>query len=136
MASKAFILTGLSLTLVLLVASEVSARDLAETSTKNVAEKANEDHKHVDGYGGGGHYGGGGGGPYGGGGGHYGGGGGQYGGGGGQYGGGGGHYGGGGGHGGGGGGHGGCRYGCCGYGCGRCCSYQGEAADEAAAGQP
>ncbi|CAH9108771.1 unnamed protein product [Cuscuta europaea] len=132
MSSKAVILIGLSLALFLLIASEVSARDLAQTSTQNVAEKANEDHKHVDGwgggspYGGGGHYGGGGGGPYGGGG-HYGGGGG------GPYGGD--------GHGGGGGGHGGggCRYGCCGrgyYGCQRCCAYKGEAVDAAVAGQP
>ncbi|XP_010557682.1 PREDICTED: glycine-rich protein 3 short isoform-like [Tarenaya hassleriana] len=115
MASKSLVLLGLFV--VLLVASEVAARDLAETSTHKNNEVAEETH-HPDQYGG--RYGGGG---------HYGGGGGHYGGGGGHYGGGGGHYGGGGGHRGGGGG-GGCRYGCCYrgyYGCSRCCSYAGEA---------
>ena len=123
MSSKLFILLGLCLAVSLLIASEVSARELAETtvhasSDTTEADKRNE---HIDGYGGGG-------GHYGGGGGHYGGGGGHYGGGGGHYGGGGGHYGG-----GGGGGH--CRHGYCGHGC---CGYKGEAADigAAAAAEP
>nr|GMD63129.1 glycine-rich protein-like [Ipomoea batatas] len=133
MGSKVLLLLGLSLAVFLMIASEVTARELAETTTSfdpTKAEKANGvagDDKHSgDGYGGYGH----GGGGYGHGGGGYGHGGGGYGHGGGGY-----------GHGGGGYGHGGhsgggCRYSCCGHGsyggCQRCCSYKGEkAVDEA-----
>ncbi|XP_031110682.1 glycine-rich protein 3 short isoform-like [Ipomoea triloba] len=124
MSSKVFVLLGLSLAVFLFIASEVTAREMAETSTSfdpTKAEKANGvvgDDKH--------HYGGGGGGYGGGGYGHGGHGGGGYGHGG-HGGGGGGGY----GHGGHGGG--GCKYGCCGQGyhggCQKCCSYEGEAVD-------
>ncbi|KAK4577136.1 hypothetical protein RGQ29_027587 [Quercus rubra] len=118
MGSKAFLLLALMLAIVLLISSDVAARELAETSSnlKNaeVSTKTNEvdDAKYGGGYGGnpgqggyGGNHGGG--------------------------------YGGNPGHGGyGGGGHGGgrCYYGCCregyyGNGCRRCCSYAGEAVD-------
>ncbi|CAI9776142.1 unnamed protein product [Fraxinus pennsylvanica] len=111
MGSKTILLLGL-LAMVLLIASEVSARDLSQTSTDKEAEKTNgvEESKYQ-----GGGYGGypGGGYPGGGNGGHRGG------------------YGGNRGGRGGGGGH--CRYGCCGRsyyrgGC-RCCTYAGEAVD-------
>ncbi|KAF3455392.1 hypothetical protein FNV43_RR00676 [Rhamnella rubrinervis] len=118
MGSKAFVFLGLLLAIVVLISSEVSARDLAaETSTDKEHEEPNE--LNEDGRGGynrgrggyPGHGGGGGGYP-----GHGGGGGGYP------------------GHGGGGHGGGGCHYGCCrrgyyGKGCSRCCSYAGEAVD-------
>ncbi|XP_028795023.1 cold and drought-regulated protein CORA-like [Neltuma alba] len=142
MASKlAFLLLSI-FAISLLISSEVTARDLSESSSNN-AEVDTMKHGEVEDakYGGGGYPGRGG---YGGGGypgrGGYGGGGypgrGGYGGGG--YPGHGGHGGGypghgGGGHGGGGHGGGYCRYGCCGGGygggCRRCCSYAGEAVD-------
>ncbi|GMI69123.1 hypothetical protein like AT2G05540 [Hibiscus trionum] len=115
--SKSFLLLALLSAIVLLISSQVAARDLAETTTeKNNGEVATEtteaelqDAKY--GYGGhGGHEG------YGGRGGH------------------GGHKGNGGGYEGRGGYGGGCAYGCCrsdyyGRGCRRCCSYAGEAVD-------
>ncbi|XP_030928210.1 cold and drought-regulated protein CORA-like [Quercus lobata] len=128
MGSKAFLLLALMLAIVLLISSDVAARELAETSSnlKNaeVSTKTNDvdDAKYGghEGYGGndGGGYGGNQGGGYGGNPGQ-------------------GGYGGNPGHGGyGGGGHGGghCYYGCCregynGNGCRRCCSYAGEAVD-------
>ncbi|KAL8459057.1 hypothetical protein ACS0TY_036507 [Phlomoides rotata] len=103
MGSKVIIMLGLFLAMVVLISTQVSARDLAETSNTIDASTDGGGHGGHGGHGGGGGHGGHGGG--GGGGGHGGGGGG-------------------GGHGGGGGG---CRYGrCCGHhGC-RCCSYAGE----------
>ncbi|XP_022849347.1 glycine-rich protein 3 short isoform-like [Olea europaea var. sylvestris] len=116
MGSKTILLLGL-LAMVLLIASEVSARELSQTSTDKEAEKTNgvEESKYGGGnggYPGGGYPGGGYGGNHGGG----------YGGNrGGGYGG---NRGGGGGY---------CRHGCCGqkhYGGGcRCCTYAGEAVD-------
>ncbi|CAK9133402.1 unnamed protein product [Ilex paraguariensis] len=136
MGSKAFLFLGLSMAIVLLITSEVAARELAETSTTNEnTDETNgvDDAKYPGGgYGGnpGGGYGGYPGGGYGGypGGGY----GGYPGGGRGGYGSRSG-YGGRGGNGGRGGG-GNCYYGCCGRGyygsgCGRCCSYAGEAMD-------
>ncbi|KAJ4713618.1 Glycine-rich protein [Melia azedarach] len=126
MGSKVFLVLGLLMAIVLLISSEVAARDLAETSTdlnQNAEEANGFDDAKDGGYGG---YPGGRGG-YGG---YPGGGRGGYGG---YPGGGRGGYGGypGGGRGGYGGGH--CRYGCCGrgyYGGGcRCCSYAGEAVE-------
>ncbi|KAH7859521.1 hypothetical protein Vadar_002117 [Vaccinium darrowii] len=123
MGSKTIVFLGLLLATLLLISSEVTARDLAaeETSTfKETAGQTNngvEDAKYGGGYGGGpgGGYGGGPGGGYGGGpGGGYGGGPG-------------------GGYGGGGRGGGYCRYRCCRrgyYGCDRCCSYEGEAEEK------
>ncbi|XP_027164452.1 glycine-rich protein DC7.1-like [Coffea eugenioides] len=73
MGSKAILLLCL-LAAVLMIASEVTARDLAENT--NAAEKSTEGLEESKYYGGGGRYGGGGG-HYGGGGGHYGGGGGH-----------------------------------------------------------
>ncbi|KAB1199215.1 Glycine-rich protein [Morella rubra] len=143
MGSKAFLnLLGLMFAIALLISSDVAARELAETTSEQHAEAATggshdqleNDAKYGGGYGGqtGGGYGGYHGGGYGG----YGGGGG------GGYGGGGGGGYGGGGHGGwhGGGGHG-CNYGCCskgyyGSGCGRCCSYAGEAVDAETKAEP
>ncbi|GMN19338.1 hypothetical protein TIFTF001_049910 [Ficus carica] len=126
MASKVFLLLGLLLAIVLIISSEVAARDLAETSTEEkkvdaADEKANGvgDAKY-GGYPGGGGNGGGypGGGNNGGYGGGY--------------------------PGGGRGGRGrqrGCYYGCCrrsyyGRGCSRCCSYAGEAVDTAVEAKP
>nr|GMD68021.1 glycine-rich cell wall structural protein-like [Ipomoea batatas] len=96
MGSKVLLLLGLSLAVFLMIASEVTARELAETTTSfdpTKAEKANgvagDDKQYGDGYGGYGHGGGGyghGGGGYGHGGGGYGHGGGGYGHGGGGYG--------------------------------------------------
>ncbi|KAJ4730142.1 Glycine rich protein [Melia azedarach] len=130
MGSKIFLLLGLLMAIVLLISSEVAARDLAETSAdlNQNAEEAKETNGFDDakdrgygnpGYGGGrGGYGGHPGGGRGGNGGYPGGRGGN----GGYPGGGRGGY---------GGGH--CRYGCCGrgyYGRGcRCCSYAGEAVE-------
>ncbi|XP_030539739.1 cold and drought-regulated protein CORA-like [Rhodamnia argentea] len=122
MSSRVFILLGVLVACVLLISSEVSARELAGTTSKEEHGELSTETNDVNdakygGYGGG--YPGGGGGGY-----HGGGGGGGYHGGGG----GGGYHGG-----GGGGGH--CRYGCCGgrggyYGGGcRCCTYAGEAAE-------
>nr|XP_027119186.1 glycine-rich protein 3 short isoform-like isoform X2 [Coffea arabica] len=111
MGSKAILLLCL-LAAVLMIASEVTARDLAENT--NAAEKSTEGLEESK---------------YGGGGGRYGGGGGRYGGGGHCYGG---HCGGGGGGGHYGGGGGGCNHGCCGgggYGGCRCCTYAGEPKD-------
>ncbi|CAH9049936.1 unnamed protein product [Cuscuta epithymum] len=123
MGSKAVLLIGLSLAVFLIIASEVSARELSGKTTASLTTSEAEEHKHVDEYGGPGGYGRGG----------YGGGGrggyddwgrGGYGGG---YGGGrGGGY---------------CRYGCCGRvgyhgGCQRCCAHKGEAIDAAAAAKP
>ncbi|PIN25507.1 hypothetical protein CDL12_01747 [Handroanthus impetiginosus] len=138
MGSKVIVVLGLFLAMVLLISSEVEARELSETSntveTSKEAEKTNEGAVDDTKYGGGGY--GGRGGGYGGGG-H----GGGYGGGGhgGGYGGGG--HGGGYGGGGHGGGHGGgCRYGCCGRsynkgGC-RCCTYAGEKPDANVEAEP
>ncbi|XP_059449120.1 cold and drought-regulated protein CORA-like [Corylus avellana] len=150
MSSKAFLLLGLLLAIVLLISSEVGARELTKTSTdhKNVeATNGVDDAKYGGGYGGnpGGGYGGNrpGHGGYNGGNGH-----GGYNGGHGGYNGGNGHGGYNGGHGGYNGGHGGygggqgrCYYGCCregyyGKGCSRCCSYAGEAADAKTEAKP
>ncbi|KAH7533423.1 hypothetical protein FEM48_Zijuj04G0129100 [Ziziphus jujuba var. spinosa] len=131
MGSRILIFLGLLFAVVLLISSEVSARDLAaQTSADNKNEKTNglNEAKHGDQYGGG----------YNGGRGGYNGGRGGYNGGRGGYPGHGGSEGGHPGHGGGGypgrGGGGGCYYGCCrrsyyGRGCSKCCSYAGEAAD-------
>ncbi|KAL2463401.1 Glycine-rich protein [Forsythia ovata] len=133
MGSKTILLLGLLA--MVLIASQVAARELSLTSNAEEAEKTNgvDEAKYQGGRGGyggypGGGYGGNPGGGYGGGnhGGGYGGGnhGGGYGGG---------H------HGGGGGGH--CRYGCCGRGgyyrggC-KCCTYAGEAVDAKAEAKP
>ncbi|CAK8538408.1 unnamed protein product [Lathyrus sativus] len=132
-SKNAILILGL-VAMVLLISSQVSARDLTDTSTNTkdvVVEKSHEvndakyggrDYGPGGGYNGGGGYTGGG---YNGGGGYHGGPGGGYNGGGGYHGGPGGGYNGGGGY------HGGgrCRYGCCGgrYGGCRCCSYAGEA---------
>ncbi|KAF3456034.1 hypothetical protein FNV43_RR00677 [Rhamnella rubrinervis] len=107
MGSKAFLFLGLLLAIVLLISSEVSARDLAETSpdNKNVDAIGKPDgvsETQYGGYPGGGYNGGRGG---------YNGGSPRHGGGGGS-----------------------CYYGCCrrsyyGRGCSRCCSYAGEAVD-------
>ncbi|KAK6259833.1 hypothetical protein SCA6_014307 [Theobroma cacao] len=130
MSSKTFILLSLLAAVVLLISSEVAARDLAETTTKiNNAEEALEttdvgtDDAKYGGYEGRGGYGG-----YGGYGGRSG-----YGG----YGGRGGY----GGYGGRGGSGGRCAFGCCrsdyyGRGCRRCCSYSGEAIDVETHGDP
>ncbi|KAE8645725.1 hypothetical protein Csa_020407 [Cucumis sativus] len=133
MSSKAFVFLGLLLAFVLLLSSEVAARDLAETSSKTdnevtVETNGVEDAKYGRGgydrgYGGGYDRGYGGGYDRGYGGGYdrgYGGGRGGYGRG---------HYGGRGGYGGGRGGYGrGCRYGRCGH---KCCSYAGEVVEGA-----
>ncbi|XP_073046684.1 glycine-rich protein-like [Primulina eburnea] len=119
MGSKALVFLGFLVAMVLLISSEVAARELAETTNSVEANQETEETEVGDQYGGG----------YGGGRGGYGGGRGGYGGGRGGRGG----YGGG-GRGGYGGGRGGrCRYGCCGGGgyggrC-RCCSYAGQAVD-------
>ncbi|XP_031113422.1 glycine-rich protein-like [Ipomoea triloba] len=110
MGSKVVVLLGLSLAVFLLIASEVTAREMAETTPSSVDPKA-EKASGVDGYGGGYGHGGHGGGGYG-------------------------H----GGHGGGGGGyHGGCKHGCCGHGyhggC-KCCSYKGQAVDAGYVAKP
>ncbi|KAL8459046.1 hypothetical protein ACS0TY_035661 [Phlomoides rotata] len=105
MGSKVIVLVGLLLAMVILLSSQASAKDLADTSETSNTVDASTD-QYGGGYGGRGGYGGGRGG--------YGGGRGGYGGGGrGGYGGGrGGGY---------------CRYGrCCGYNGCRCCSYAGE----------
>ncbi|XP_058217916.1 glycine-rich protein-like [Rhododendron vialii] len=125
MGSKTFVLLGLLLAAVLLITSEVTARDLVETSTpKETTDQTNngvEDAKYYgggpgggcNGYGCGRCHGYGCGGPGGGSGGCHG-------------------YGCS-GPGGGSGGGGYCRYGCCGHGyggCRRCCSYEGEPVDK------
>nr|CEG62450.1 Glycine rich protein [Cucumis sativus] len=117
MSSKAFVFLGLFLAFVLLLSSEVAARDLAETSSKTDNEATVETNGVEDAkYGRGGYdrgYGGGHDRGYGGGRGGYGRG----------------HYGGRGGYGGGRGGYGrGCRYGRCGH---KCCSYAGEVVEGA-----
>ncbi|KAA8524782.1 hypothetical protein F0562_011205 [Nyssa sinensis] len=116
MGSRVILFLVLSLAFVLLITSEVAARELAETSTSKENTHEAEESNGIDNakYGGYGGYPGGGNGGYPGGG--YGGNGGGYGGGRGGYGGG---Y---------------CRYSCCrrsynGRGCSRCCSYAGEAMD-------
>ncbi|KAB1199214.1 Glycine-rich protein [Morella rubra] len=125
MGSKAFLLLGLMFAIVLLISSEVAARDLAETTSEQHAEAATMGSEVDDAKYQGGGYGGGPGGGYGGGpGGGYGGGPGR------------------GGYGGGGGGRErGCYYGCCrrayyGRGCERCCSYAGEAVDAETKAEP